>query len=95
MGKHIKDIIFSLLNGVDEENLQQGEVQIEEHIQDVASHQHLDDVRVDKDQRDLGVVQELLKERWEKKAESRVELLLTKEDDTMSYHLSGCRFSIH
>ena len=38
MGKHIEDVIFSLLDGVNEEDLQQGEVQVEQHIQNVVPH---------------------------------------------------------
>ena len=38
MGKHIEDVIFSLLDGVNEEDLQQGEVQAEQHIQNVVPH---------------------------------------------------------
>lgn len=38
MGEHVEDVPFSLFNSVDEENLQQGEVQMEKHVQNVASH---------------------------------------------------------
>ena len=52
---------------------------MEEHIQDATSHQHPDDVRVDVGWKNLGVMQELLEERWERKVEPRVELLLAKK----------------
>lgn len=38
MGEHAKDVPFPLLDSVDEENLYQGEVQMEKHVQNVASH---------------------------------------------------------
>ena len=51
---------------------------MEEHIQDAATHQHPDDVRVDVGWRNLGVVQELFEERWKRKMEPCVELFLAK-----------------
>ena len=68
---------------------------MEEHIQDATSHQHPDDVRVDVGWKNLGVMQELLEERRERKAEPHVELLLTKKNGTLSCFLSGRRISIH
>lgn len=38
MGEHAENVLFSLFDGIDEEDLQQGKVQMEEHIQDVAPH---------------------------------------------------------
>lgn len=38
MGKHTEDVLFSLLEGVNEKDLKQGKVQIEQHIQDDAPH---------------------------------------------------------
>ena len=67
---------------------------MEEHIQDATSHQHPDDVRVDVGWKNLGVMQELLEERRERKAEPRVELLLAKKNGTLSCLLGGCRISI-
>ena len=68
---------------------------MEEHIQDATSHQHPDDVRVNVGRRNLGVMQELLEERLERKAEPHVELLLTKKDGTLSCFLSRHWISIH
>ena len=68
---------------------------MEKHVQDVASHQHSDNVRMNVGSRNLGVVQELLEKRRERKAEPRVELLLTKEDGTMCNLLDGRRVSIY
>ena len=52
---------------------------MEEHIQDAATHQHPDDVRVDVGWRNLGVVQELLEEILERKEEPHVELFILKK----------------
>lgn len=51
---------------------------MEEHIQDATSHQHPNNVRVNVGRRNLGIVQKLLEERWERKTKHCVELLLTK-----------------
>ena len=53
---------------------------MEEHIQDVASHQHPDDVDVNEGGRNLSIVQELFEDKQERKAEPRVKLLIAKED---------------
>ena len=68
---------------------------MEKHVQDVASYQHPDNVRMNVGNRNLGVVQELLEKRRERKVESRFELLLTKEDGTMCNLLDGRRVSIY
>ena len=66
-----------------------------EHIQDDATYQHLDDVRVDVGWRNLGVVQELFEERRKRKMEPRVELFLAKEDRTLGCLFGGRRIPIH
>ena len=68
---------------------------MEEHIKDATSHQHPNNVRVNVGKRNLGVMQELLEERRERKAEPQVELLLTKKNGTLSCFLSGRWISIH
>ena len=68
---------------------------MEEHIKDATSHQHPNNVRVNVGKRNLGVMQELLEERQERKAEPHVELLLTKKNGTLSCFLNGRRISIH
>ena len=68
---------------------------MEEHVQNVASHQQSDNVRMNVGKKNLGVVQELLENRRESKTEPRVELLLTKEDDTMCSLLGGRQVSIY
>lgn len=59
-GDQTKDIILPLLDGVDEKDLQQGHVQAEQHVQNAATHQYLDNVVMDQSRRNLGVVEELL-----------------------------------
>ena len=68
---------------------------MEEHIQDVASHQHLNDVGVNEGGRNLSIVQELFEERRERKAEPRVKLLLAEEGTPLGFLLSARRISIH
>ena len=68
---------------------------MEEHIQDVASHQHPNDVGLNEGGRNLSIVQELFEERREMKAEPRVKLLLAEEDTPLGFLLSGRRISIH
>ena len=63
---------------------------MKEHVQDAASHQHPDNVRMNLGSRNLGVVQKLLEKKRERKTEPHVELLLTKEDGTMCNLLNRC-----
>ena len=67
---------------------------MEEHIQDVASHQHPDNVGMDEGGQNLGKVQELLENGRKGEAEPCVKLLLTKEDTSLGYLLSGRQVSI-
>lgn len=46
MGEHVEDILFAIFDGIDEKELQQEKVQMEKHIQDVAPHQHPNDVGI-------------------------------------------------
>lgn len=60
MGRHAKHIGPPLLYGIHEEYLYHREVQLEQHVQDIAPHQHADDVGVNEDRRNLGYLEELL-----------------------------------
>ena len=62
MSSHAKNVILLLLEGVDKENLQQREVQVEKQAENVASHQHPDNIRVDVGWWDLCEVKEFLEE---------------------------------
>ena len=84
-----------LFEGIDEENLQQGEVQVEEHIQDATPHQHPNDVGMDISWRNLGIMKELFEKRRKEKAEPRVELLIGKINDIVSYLLCGHGIPFH
>ena len=54
------DIILPLLNGVGEKDLQQGQVQTEQHVQNTIAHQYPDNVGMDQSRGNVGVVEELL-----------------------------------
>ena len=75
MSRHAKDVIFSLLQGVDKKNLQQREVEIVQHVYNAVSHQHSDYVKVDEGGRNLGEMEEFLEQRWKRESEPRAELL--------------------
>ena len=61
-GSQTEDVIFPLLDGVDEKNLQQREVQVEQHAQNAASHQHPDHVGMDVGRGDLGEVEKFFEQ---------------------------------
>ena len=95
MGKNTEDIIFAFFKGIDEENLQHGEVQVEEHIKDPTPYQHPNDVGMDIGWRNLGVMNELFENRWKGKAELCVELLLGEVNDVVSDFLCGHGIPFH
>ena len=95
MGKHIEDVIFSLLDGVNEEDLQQGEVQVEQHIQNVVPHQHPHDIRMDVGWRNLSAMEELFENGRKRKTEPRIELLLGEIDGVVPNFLCGHGVPIH
>ena len=76
MGSHIEDIIFSFLQGINKKDLQQREVKVEQHVENAASHQHPDCIRVDEGWRDLGKMKEFLEKHREREPEPDIELLL-------------------
>ena len=59
MSEQAKDALPAHLNGINEKNLEQGEIQVKKHVQDVASHQHLDSIWMNKGERNFGVVKKL------------------------------------
>ena len=95
MGNHAKDVIFPLLEGVDEKNLQQREVQVEQHAQNAASHEHLDHIGMDVGWGDLGEVEKFFEKRWEREPEPSIELLLGKADSVLLSFLSRHGLSVH
>ena len=60
MSSHAENVIHPLLEGVDKENLQQREVQVEKQVEKAASHQHPDNIGVDISWWDLCEVKEFL-----------------------------------
>ena len=53
VSSHVENVILPLLEGVDKENLQQRENQVEKQVENTASHQHPDNIGVDVGWRDL------------------------------------------
>ena len=74
MSGHAKDVIFSLLQGVEEQNLQQREVKVELHVYNAASHQHPDDVGMDEGWWNLGKVKEFLEQCWKREPKPGIKL---------------------
>lgn len=67
---------------------------MKKHVQDVASHQHPDSIRVNEHGRNFGMVKELFEKRRKGKAETRVELLIAKESGIRRIILRICRSTI-
>ena len=74
MSGHTKDVIFSFLQGVDEQNLQQREVEVEQHVYNAASHQHPDYVGVDEGGWNLGEMEEFLEQHRKREPKPGVKL---------------------
>ena len=60
MSEHAEDVIFSFLQAVDKQNLQQREVEVVQYVYDAASHQYPDDIRMNEDGWNLGEMKEFL-----------------------------------
>ena len=69
--------------GVGKNDLQQGKIQMEKHIQEVTPHQHPNDIGMNVGRRDLGVIKELLEKRRNGKMKPCIELLLGKINDVV------------
>ena len=78
MGKQAKLFLLTHFDSINEQDFQQGKIQLEEHVQNTISHQHPDNNWMEKCWRDLCKMKELLKERDEGQTEPRSELFLSK-----------------
>ena len=85
---HAKDVIFSLLQGVDKQNLQQREVEIEQHVYNAASHQHPDYVGMNEGWWNLGKVKEFLEQCRKRESKPDVKLFFREGDDASFSFLS-------
>ena len=94
-GDEAEDVILPLLDGVDEEDLQQRQIQIKQHAQDAAPHQHPDHVRMDVSRGNLGEMNELFEQRREGEPEPNIELLLGEENRAVLRFLSCHSLSVH
>ena len=63
IGSQAEKVSIFLLDGIDEKDLQQRKVQVKQHAQNAAPHQHPDYVGMDVGRGDLGEVKKLLEER--------------------------------
>ena len=95
MGKHATDVIFSFFDGVNKEDLQQEEVQVEQHIPDTAPHQHSHDIGMDIGWRNLSVMEEFFEKGWKRKTEPRIELLIGEINGDVRDLLCGHGVPIH
>ena len=76
MSEYTKPFLPTHLHRVNKQNFQQGKVQLVEHVQDAASHQHSNNIWMKKGWRDLGEVEKLLEEIGQREKEPRIKLLL-------------------
>ena len=76
MSGQVEPFIPTHLDCADKNDLQQREVQMVEHVQDAAPHQHLNDIQVKKGWRDLSEMEELFEKRGHREAEPNIKLLL-------------------
>ena len=75
-----EDVSFRLLQRIDEKHLQQREVEVVQHVDDAASHQHPDDIGMNEDEWNLGEMEEFHEQRRQGEPEPRVELFLGEDD---------------
>lgn len=72
MGGQVEPLLLTHFDDIEEEDLQQGEVQMVEHIQDVAPHQHPDSIWMKKGRKDLNEMEKLLKQIEQREAKPDV-----------------------
>ena len=95
MGKQAEEVCLPLLDGVNKKDLQQGKIQIEQHIQNAAPHQHPNYIGMDVSQRNLSEVKKLFEERRKRKPEPRIELLLSKVNSVVGSFLNRHNLPVH
>ena len=95
IGKQAEEVSLPLLGGIDKKDLQQRKVQVKQHVQNAAPHQHSDYVGMDVGRRDMGEVKKLFEQRREREPEPRVELLLGEIDSIVRRFLGGYGLSVH
>ena len=78
MSRQAEPFLLARLNGINEQDFQQRELQLEEHVQNTTPHQHPDNVRMKKNWRDLCEMKELLEERRDRKAKPNNKLFIGK-----------------
>ena len=83
-----EDVSFRLLQRINEKHLQQREVEVVQHVDDAASHQHPDDIGMNEDGWNLGEMEKFLEQRRQGEPEPRVELFLGEDDGILFSFLS-------
>ena len=53
MGKQAEPFFLAHLEGINEQDFQQGDIQLKEHVQHTTPHQHSNKIRMKKSWRDL------------------------------------------
>ena len=67
-----EDVSFRLLQQIDEEHLQHCKVEVVQHVDDAASHQHPDNIGMNEDGWNLGEVEEFHEQRWQGEPEPSI-----------------------
>lgn len=62
MGGQVEPFLLTHLHRKDEQDFEQGKVQLEQHVQNVASHRHPNNIWMEEGWRNLGEVEKLLEE---------------------------------
>ena len=94
-GGQAEEVSFPLLDGVNENDLQQRKVQVKQHAQNAVPHQHPDYVGMDIGRGDLGEVKKVFEQGWEREPEPSIELLLSEVDSVVRGFLCGDGLSVH
>ena len=83
-----EDVSFRLLQRIDEEHLQHCEVEVVQHVDNAASHQHPDDIGMNEDGWNLGEMEEFHEQCRQGEPEPRVELFFGEDDGILLSFLS-------
>lgn len=95
MSGQTEPLFSAHLEYIDKENLQQREVQVIEHVQDIAPNQHPNNIWVKEGRGDLGEIEELFEKIRRGETKPFIELLLAKVVSIVRQLLSGHRFAIY
>ena len=83
-----EDVSFRFLQLIDKEHLQHCEVEVVQHVDNAASHQHPDDIGMNEDGWNLGEMEEFHEQCRQGEPEPRVELFFGEDDGILLSFLS-------